>query len=255
MTEKTTRKVELFDTSLRDGLQQPNLEISVPNAVLLLERMAGFGVDYAEIGFAGANQFVADLTGALDNVDTGAMKLALFGRTRGRGAKVEDWPDVQFMLRHKRRVPVAVVVAKSRLLDVEKSLETTPDENLLMTWETIDCLQGHGLEVIVDLEHAMDAMCGRSENGNPSNEDFRGRSLDHFHRHRRTVRASEGEPHRGVRHQRRIEPRRGRAGDRRPGARVSRRRLRIPRPHRSRAWASPTRARRSWPARCRCRAH
>jgi len=182
MTEKTTRKVELFDTSLRDGLQQPNLEISVPNAVLLLERMAAFGVGYAEIGFAGANQFVADLTGALDNVGTGAMKLALFGRTRGRGAKVEDWPDVQFMLRHKRRVPVAVVVAKSRLLDVEKSLETTPDENLLMTWETIDCLQGHGLEVIVDLEHAMDAMCGRSENGNPSNEDFRGRSLDHFHR-------------------------------------------------------------------------
>ena len=117
MTEKTPRKIELFDTSLRDGLQQPNLEISVPNAVLLLERMAGFGVSYAEIGFAGANQFVADLTGALDNANTGAMKLALFGRTRGRGAKVEDWPDVAFMLRHKRCVPVAVVVAKSRLLE------------------------------------------------------------------------------------------------------------------------------------------
>ena len=50
------------------------------------------------------------------------MKLALFGRTRGRGAKVEDWPDVQFILRHKRRVPVAVIVVKSRLLDVERSL-------------------------------------------------------------------------------------------------------------------------------------
>src|ERR1039458_2252984 len=113
MTEKTIKKVELFDTSLRDGMQQPNLEISVPNAVLLLERMAAFGVHYAEIGFAGANQFVSDLTSALansavgnGNIDTGAMKLALFGRTRGRGAKVEDWPDVQFILRHKRRVPV-----------------------------------------------------------------------------------------------------------------------------------------------------
>jgi len=180
MTHESTRKVELFDTSLRDGLQQPNLEISVPNAVMLLERMAAFGFKYAEIGFAGANQFVGDLTRALANVDTGAMKLALFGRTRGRGAKVEEWPDVQFILNHKRRIPVAVVVVKSRLLDVMRSLETTPEENLLMTWETIDCLQSHGLEVIVDLEHAMDANCGRRENGQLCDPEFGARSLDHF---------------------------------------------------------------------------
>jgi 2-isopropylmalate synthase len=120
--------VELFDTSLRDGMQQPNLEISVPNAISLLERMAAFGVRYAEIGFAGANQFVSDLTPALDGANTGAMKLALFGRTRGPAMKVEDWPDVQFMISHKQRIPVAVVVVKSRLLDVERSLETTPEE-------------------------------------------------------------------------------------------------------------------------------
>src|SRR5438552_7477302 len=89
MNPVSSRKVELFDTSLRDGMQQPNLEISVPNAVMLLQRMGSFGIHFAEIGFAGANQFVGDLTAALTSVDTGAMKLALFGRTRGRGAKVE----------------------------------------------------------------------------------------------------------------------------------------------------------------------
>ncbi len=66
--------------------------------------MGAFGVRYAEIGFAGANQFVADLTGALESADTGAMKLALFGRTRGRGAKVQEWPDVQFIVANKKRV-------------------------------------------------------------------------------------------------------------------------------------------------------
>jgi 2-isopropylmalate synthase len=180
MTQSAPPQVELFDTSLRDGLQQPDLEISVPNAVLLLQRMATFGVRYAEIGFAGANQFVSDLTSALDSVDTGAMRLALFGRTRGRGAKVEEWPDVKFILGHKRRIPTAVVVVKSRLLDVERSLETTPDENLLMTRETIDCLQSHGLEVLVDFEHAMDASCGRRENGAPCDPEFSKRSLDYF---------------------------------------------------------------------------
>ena len=179
---KTTepRRVELFDTSLRDGLQQPNLEISVPNAVLLLQRMGAFGVHFAEIGFAGSNQFVADLTAALASTDAGAMKLALFGRTRGRGAKAPEWPDVQFIVRHKRRVPVAVIVIKSRLLDIEKSLETTPEENLRMAWETIDCLQDNGLEVMVDFEHAMDANCGRRENGSACDADFRKRSLDYF---------------------------------------------------------------------------
>ena len=181
MKEAKTRKVELFETSLRDGMQQPNLEISVPNAVVLLQRMAAFGVHYAEIGFAGANQFVADLTDALSSVDTGAMQLALFGRTRGRGTKVEKWPDVQLMIRHKKHIPVAVVVVKSRLLDVTKSLETTPEENLLMAYETIECLHHHGLEVFVDFEHAMDANCGRRENGLVSDAECNQRSLDYFH--------------------------------------------------------------------------
>jgi 2-isopropylmalate synthase len=180
MQDTSTRKVELFDTSLRDGMQQPNLEISIPNAISLLQRMGGFGVHYAEIGFAGANQFVGDLTRALGGIDTRATKLALFGRTRGRGSKVEEWPDVQFMVRHKERVSVAVVVVKSRLLDVVRSLETTPEENLQMVYETIACLQDHGLEVIVDLEHAMDAACGRRENGVPCDAEFSKRSLDYF---------------------------------------------------------------------------
>lgn len=174
-------QVELFDTSLRDGLQQPNLDISIKNAVGLLQRMSGFGVRYAEIGFAGANPFVGDLCSALESVDTGPMRLALFGRTRGRGMKVADWPDAQFMVSHKHYVPVAVVVVKSRLLDVEKSLATTPDENLRMACETIDYLQQNGLEVFVDFEHAMDAFCTRQQNGELADSDTAKRTRDYLH--------------------------------------------------------------------------
>lgn len=179
---ENARKVELFDTSLRDGLQQPNLQISVPNAIGLLQRMAAFGIHYAEIGFAGANQFVTDLTQAVTSADTGKMKLALFGRSRGRGSRVEEWRDVQFMIRHKVRIPVAVIVVKSRLLDVVRSLETTPDENLVMASETIDYLQQAGFEVLVDMEHAMDANCGRCENGRECDEDALKRSQEYLHK-------------------------------------------------------------------------
>ncbi len=182
MINPVSAPIEVFETSLRDGMQQPNIEISLSNAVSLLQRMSAFGVHYAEIGFAGANSFVAELTDALESIDTGSMKLALFGRTRGRGSTVRQWPDVQFILARKKCIPVAVLVVKSRLLDVLNSLETTPEDNLLMTYETVACLQDEGLEVILDFEHAMDANCGRREKGNLCDPDFKQRSLDYFHR-------------------------------------------------------------------------
>jgi 2-isopropylmalate synthase len=150
--------------------------------VRLLQRMGAFGVHYAEIGFAGANQFVTDLATALQDVDTGTTRLALFGRSRGRGRKVQDWPELQEMVRHKARVPAAVIVVKSRLLDVVKSLQTTPEENLQMACETIAFLQDHGLEVLVDLEHAMDAAYMRRENGERCDPEFGEQSLEFFHR-------------------------------------------------------------------------
>jgi 2-isopropylmalate synthase len=50
-----------------------------------------------------------------------------------------------------------------------------------MAWETIDCLHDNDLEVIVDLEHAMDALCGRRENGDACDADFSRCSLEYFH--------------------------------------------------------------------------
>ena len=207
---------------------------------------------YAEIGFAGANQFVSDLTGALANVDTRAMKLALFGRTRGRGAKVEDWPDAEFILRHKRRVPVAVIVVKSRLLDVERSLGVSPEENLRMTWETIDRLQSQGLEVIVDLEHAMDAQCGRCENGNPCDGDFAPRSLEHFRQlTEQCVRQNVSRivvcDTNGGSNPEEVEQVIGGLIREFPVSDSTVTRIA--------AWASPTRALQLWPAPCRCREH
>src|SRR5581483_2969038 len=65
-------------------------------------------------------------------------------------------------------------------LDVERSLETTPEENLRMAYDTIAHLQDHGLEVLVDLEHALDAFCARREMGAPCDSDFAARTRDYF---------------------------------------------------------------------------
>ena len=98
------------------------------------------------------------------------------------------------MVQHKERIPVAVVVVKSRLLDVAKSLETTPEENLLMARETIAYLHDNGLEVIVDLEHALDAFCGRRENGEACEADFSQAKPGVLPPDGGAVRGAEGEP-------------------------------------------------------------
>ena len=143
--------------------------------------MGAFGIRYAEIGFAGANQFVTDLTGASSRSIRAPCSLPCLAGPAAVARKSRIGPTSNSSLLDKKRVPVAVVVVKSRLLDIAKSLETTPEENLLMVLDTIQCLQDNGLEVFVDFEHAMDAACGRRENGNPCGDDEKKRSLDYFH--------------------------------------------------------------------------
>ena len=110
------------------------------------------------------------------------------------------------MLRHKERIPISVIVVKSRLLDVEKSLESTAEETLRMTRETIDYLQQNGLEVFVDFEHAMDANCGGG--GRTALRVIRSLQAQPrvFPAAYGTMRTAAGESDCYLRHERRVEP-------------------------------------------------
>ena len=131
-------KIELFDTSLRDGMQQPNLEISVANAVGLLQRMGAFGVKARRSGLQGPINLSMILTTGVARGDQwrdGSFFSAYGAQTCGfcrnprRGCAAEDWPGRPVHSAAQRGM-TAVVVVKARLLDVAKSLETTADMNL-----------------------------------------------------------------------------------------------------------------------------
>lgn len=157
------RSIKILGTLFRDGMQQRGMEISLSNSLKIVRRKAELGWHYAELGFAGANSFADDLIRAALKEDLGQMKVAAFGRTRKASEKTEDCPDIQVILR--LGVPVAVIVCKSRLMDVVNSLRISPEENLEMIRDTVSYLKGKGLEVILDLEHALDAWCGRGKFG------------------------------------------------------------------------------------------
>ena len=172
MSVKTVRNggVEIFGTLFRDGMQGRNMKMSLPDALNVLHMMQGVGFHYAELGFAGSNDFSTKLIRAAVKEDFGQMKLAAFGRTLVA--------DVDAILNLK--VPVAVIVCKSRLLDVIVDLGTNRKGNLTMIRETIRRLKEQGREVILDLEHAMDAVCGRREYGKTMSKTQRKRNCEHF---------------------------------------------------------------------------
>ena len=50
-----TKKIELYDTTLRDGTQQEGISLSVEDKLAITKRLDDLGIDIIEGGYAGAN--------------------------------------------------------------------------------------------------------------------------------------------------------------------------------------------------------
>ena len=51
----STRRISIFDTTLRDGEQAPGIALSVSEKVEIAEQLARLGVDVIEAGFPAAS--------------------------------------------------------------------------------------------------------------------------------------------------------------------------------------------------------
>jgi 2-isopropylmalate synthase len=155
--------IKVLGTLFRDGMQNAAMNISLGKAMEIIQWKASLGFHYAELGFAVGNDFSDSIIKAALKEDFGQLKIAVFGRTRKKGERVENSADVRAICGYDPHV--AVIVCKSRLMDVANSLLTTPKENLAMIKDTLSYLKDKGYEVIVDLEHAVDAWQGRGAYG------------------------------------------------------------------------------------------
>jgi 2-isopropylmalate synthase len=164
--EKKKYDVEVLDTTFRDGMQQEGMDISLNKAIRIIKKMAELGFHYAELGFVGSDPFVAELIEVALKEDLGEMKVAAFGRTNP--------DDIKEIVR--LGVPVAVLFCKSRLMDVYETLQIGKSDNLEIIDDSIRYLKEQGKEVILDLEHAVDAWFGRGNFGKYFDED---ESIEH----------------------------------------------------------------------------
>lgn len=154
-TTSDTTQVEIFDTTLRDGLQVEGVSASVDDKLRIAEQLDLLGVDYIEGGWPGANpKDIEFFRRAGAELDLTASTLVAFGSTRRPKGKVDDDATLRNLL--DAGTSAVCIVAKSWDYHVLEALQTTLDEGEAMIADSVEFLAGHGRRVLVDMEHFFD---------------------------------------------------------------------------------------------------
>ncbi|MEY4164840.1 MAG: putative 2-isopropylmalate synthase [Actinomycetota bacterium] len=147
--------VEVFDTTLRDGMQVEGVSATVEDKLRIAEQLDFLGVHYIEGGWPGANpkdeEFFAR---AASELTLTTSTLVAFGSTRRPRGKVDDDATLRNLL--AANTSAVCIVAKSWDYHVTSALQTTLEEGVAMVGDSVRFLHGNGRRVLVDLEHFFD---------------------------------------------------------------------------------------------------
>lgn len=148
-------KVELYDTTLRDGSQGEGISFSVTDKLNIASKVDELGIKYIEGGWPGSNPKDMDFFRRSKKLKLSNAKIVAFGSTRRANSKVSEDPNIKSFLR--ANTDIVTVFGKSWGLHVKEILKTTPDENLKMIEDTITFLKSKDKKVFYDAEHFFDS--------------------------------------------------------------------------------------------------
>jgi 2-isopropylmalate synthase len=148
------KKVELYDTTLRDGAQSEGISFSVVDKLHIARKLDELGIRYIEGGWPGSNPKDAEFYERIRELALKHARIAVFGSTRRAGVKPEEDSFLSVLV--KSGAKYATLVGKGSDLHVINVLRTTLDENLKMIADSIQYLKSKGMTVFWDVEHYFD---------------------------------------------------------------------------------------------------
>jgi 2-isopropylmalate synthase len=150
------QKIELYDTTLRDGTQAEGISLSVDDKLKITRLLDQLGVNYIEGGWPGSNPKDAEYFQRVKTLDLQNARVAAFGSTCRVGTQPQDDANIQALL--EANMPVVTIVGKSWTLHVQDVLRTSLPENLRMIRESVAFLtsSADSVEAIFDAEHFFD---------------------------------------------------------------------------------------------------
>lgn len=150
-----TKRVTIYDTTLRDGTQGTGISFTVADKLRVAEKLDSFGIDYIEGGWPGSNPRDVEFFAEAAKRSWKHAKLAAFGMTRRGNSLVENDSQVRMLL--AANTPVITIVGKTWPLHVKEVFRVSLEENLAMISDTVRFLKQHGREVFYDAEHFFDS--------------------------------------------------------------------------------------------------
>jgi 2-isopropylmalate synthase len=148
------RRIQIYDTTLRDGTQGEGISFSLYDKLILTERLDQLGFDYVEGGYPLSNQKDAEYFRKAGDLKLAHAKVCAFGMTRRKGVAADADPGMQALVEAGTRV--VTVVGKTSDFHVNEVLRVSLEENLAMIADSVRFLRQAGREVIYDAEHFFD---------------------------------------------------------------------------------------------------
>ena len=155
------RKVEIFDSTLRDGSQAEGISFSLSDKIRIVHLLDELGVDYIEAGNPGSNPKDIAFFEEVSKLPLRIAELVAFGSTRRPNAKAEEDANLNSII--SSGVSVAAIFGKSWDFHVTDVLRVSLDENLRMIKDSISYLVSKGIKVFFDAEHYFDGYKNNKE--------------------------------------------------------------------------------------------
>jgi len=148
------RRIQLFDTTLRDGAQTAGINFSAEDKKRIANRLAEFGIDWIEGGWPGASPKDDQFFELMRQRKWQHSRLVAFGSTARPGQAADKDQGLQMLV--KSGADAACIFGKSWDLHVNTALGIPLQENVDLVRGSVAFLKQHFDTVMFDAEHFFD---------------------------------------------------------------------------------------------------
>ncbi|MBF0559791.1 MAG: citramalate synthase [Nitrospirae bacterium] len=148
------RKIEIYDTTLRDGTQSEDIALSVEDKLRITEKLDEIGIHYIEGGWPGSNPKDAEYFKKVKKLHLANSLIAAFGSTHNPKHRPNNDPNLKALVESKTEV--ITIFGKTWDFHVREALRISLEENLDIIHNSVKFLKKHAAKVFFDAEHFFD---------------------------------------------------------------------------------------------------